>query len=225
MTLKRRSFLRALATTLGLSLAATLGGCISVDVGSEASLQVQYRLDDVRGANAGSSSVVRRTSPLPRSLLVTAVPTGASGESFAMMYSKAPQQRASYQNAGWTERPSARMAQLVVDRLAVGGNFESVALLGRNVGGDLLLNLSVAEIYHDASATPGRGTVEVSAELVERASRRLITRQRFSASVSLEGPSGSAGAAAALSRATGQVIDELANWLDSTVERMPAARR
>lgn len=215
---------RAISTTLMLSVAVTLGACVSVEVGSEASLQVQYRLDDTRAASSGAA-VARRPSPLPHGLLVTAVPAGASGDSFAMLYSKAPQQRATYQNASWTDRPSARMAQLVVDRLAASGSFESVALLGRNVGGDLLLNLSVIEIYHDAASTPGSGTVEVSAELIERVSRRLIARQRFSASVPLAGASGSAAAATALSRASAQVIDELAKWLDGTVERLPAPRR
>ena len=202
-----------------LLVAVLLVACVSVEVGSEGSAQVQYRLDDVKASSAP------RGAPLPRSLVVSSVVTGSSGEAFALMFSRAPQQRAAYQSASWTDRPSARMAQLVVDRLAARGSFESVALIGHGVGGDLLLNISVTDVYHDASSTPGSGRLEVSAELIERQTRRLIARQSFSAAVPLEGTSGSAAAVAALSRASGQVIDQLAVWVESVAERLPAPRR
>ncbi|MGH6624328.1 MAG: hypothetical protein ACREBN_10165, partial [Burkholderiaceae bacterium] len=121
--------------TLAVLAAAMLSACVSVEVGSEGSAQVQYRLDDTKGTGA------RRASPLPHTVVVTSAVTGSAGEAFTMMFSRAPQQRAAYQNASWTDRPSVRMAHLVVERLAASGSFQSVALLGRGVAGDLLLNV------------------------------------------------------------------------------------
>lgn len=204
---------------LVLLLGAMLSACVSVEVGTEGSAQIQYRLDDTRGAGT------RRASPLPHTIVVTSVVTGSAGEAFAMMFSRAPQQRAAYQNASWTDRPSARVAQLVVDRMAASGSFQSVALLGRGIAGDLLLNISVTDIYHDASSQPGNGRLELSAELIDRATRRLVARKSFSASVPLEGAEGSRAAAAALSRASGQVIDQLTAWVESAAEGLPSPRR
>jgi ABC-type uncharacterized transport system auxiliary subunit len=204
---------------LAVAAAVLASACVSVDVGTEGRLQSQYRLDDLGTAPA------RRPAPIPRALLVSPVATGAAGESFALMFSKEPAQRSSYQFASWTDRPSARFAQLVVERLAAREAFESVALLGSGVGGDLLLNIAVADMFHDATTTPGNGTVEVRAELVERTTRRLVGRRTFKASVALDGEANAARAAAALTRATAQVLDELLPWVEQAAERAPSARR
>src|SRR4030095_13271258 len=49
------------------------------------------------------------------------------------------------------------------------------------VVGEMQLNLLVTDFYHDASSSPGPARVDVSAELVDRASRKLIARSRFTA--------------------------------------------
>jgi cholesterol transport system auxiliary component len=193
------------------SLLAALGACLSLEVGTESSTLTQFRLEDQVSAQAP------RARPLVHRLVIFPMPAGTTAESYSLLYSKAPQARAAYQFAGWTERPSQRLAQLLVDRLVALNSFESVALLGRGVGGDLQLNLIVVEIYHDAASVPGSGRVVINAELVERESRRLLARETFATQVPVDSNT-AAGAVRALSRASGQALDQLVPWLERSAE-------
>lgn len=182
-------------------------GCVSVDVGKESAALTQFRLEDTVAPSS------RRAQPIAHRLVVVPTGAGSSAESLAMLYSTAPQQRASYQYSTWSERPSQRFAQLLVDRVAARGSFESVALLGRGISGDLQLNVVVAELLHDAAAAPAVARMAISVELVERESRRLIARHTFTARIPVDS-NNAAGAARALSRATSQILDELVPWLE-----------
>ena len=57
--------------------------------------------------------------------------------------------------------------------------------------------------------------VEVSAELVDRATRRLIGRKIFSATAPVANAD-SGAAAAALSTASSAVLDQLTTWIEAT---------
>lgn len=182
-------------------------GCVSVEVGKDSAALTQFRLEDA------AVPLSRRAQPIAHRLVVVPMGAGSSAESLAMLYSTVPQQRATYQYSSWSERPSQRVAQMLVDRLAARGSFESVALLGRGISGDLQLNLVVAELLHDAAEAPGSARMAISVELVERESRRLIARHTFAARVPVDG-NNAAGAARALSRASAQILDELLPWLE-----------
>jgi ABC-type uncharacterized transport system auxiliary subunit len=142
----------------------------------------------------------------------------AVGETFAVAYSRAAQQRSFYQYASWTDRPSTRFARLLIDRIEARGMFTSVAALGSSVGGDLLLNVLILEIIHDVAA--GTGRVEVQAELIQRRGRRLVVRQRFTASVPADQENAPA-AVAAMSQAATRILDEILPWLEKAAESLP----
>jgi ABC-type uncharacterized transport system auxiliary subunit len=202
------------AISLALSL-ALLAGCISVEVGNSdgEAVQAQYRLDDLSPAPGPAGKTI------PRSLIIAAVPSVGIGDTFSMAYSRAPQQRALYQYASWADRPSNRIVQLLGRRIEARGSFSTVSELGRGVGGDLLLNVSVEELVHDAAA--GRGRLQVTAELVDRTRRTLVARHHFVAAAPVEQESAS-GAVSALSRALTTVLDELVPWLESAASQLPA---
>lgn len=203
----------------GLALTAVLlAGCVTVEVGNQTQLQSQYQLVDTKSPTAATA---RR---IGRELLISPLPGNSLDDSFALTYSRAPQQRAAYQFATWTDRPSTRMAELLVQRLAASGGFSSVSLSGRGVGGELQLNLLVNDFYHDASSSPGTARVDVSAELVDRASRKLIARSRFTATSPLE-QGNAPSAVQALSRATSDVLDQLVRWIEANAVPASAASR
>ena len=52
-----------------------------------------------------------------------------------MAYSRNGQQRELYQFASWSDRPSARIVQLLSERIEARGMFESVSRLGGGIGG------------------------------------------------------------------------------------------
>jgi ABC-type uncharacterized transport system auxiliary subunit len=200
--------LRSHAAHVLAALSVLAAGCISVEVGKDTQQQAQFRVVD---GNAAQSPAPRSNG---RDLIVSALPGVSVDDSFALAFSRQPSQRAAYQFATWSDRPSSRLAQLLVDRLAARRTFGSVALAGRGVAGDLLLNLTVNDFFHDASASPGTARVDVAAELIDRNSRKLLARQSFAATAPVE-QANAAAAAAGLSVATTKVLDELAAWVEA----------
>ncbi len=200
----------ALATS-----SALLAGCISVGIGnSESNLQVQYRLEDL----APPPPPAKRT--VPRSLIVAAMPSIGIGDSFSMAYSRSAQERALYQYASWAERPSNRIVQLLTRRIEARGAFASVAELGRGVGGDLALSVTVDELVHDTAGA--RGRLQLTAELVDRSTRTLVARRSFQASAPVA-QEDARGAVDALSRALTTALDELVPWLETVADKLPAS--
>jgi cholesterol transport system auxiliary component len=199
----RRLHLTALA-----ACAVLAAGCISVDIGKDTAQQAQFRIVD-----GGATTPAARTNG--RELVIAPQPSAAVDDSFALAFSRAPNQRAAYQFATWSDRPSSRLAQLLVDRLAARRSFASVALIGRGVAGDLQLNLAVNDFYHDAASSPGAARVEVSAELIDRAARKLLARRTFVATAPVT-QANAAAAAAALSDASRQVLDQLVDWVEAS---------
>lgn len=201
--------LRQRLPLLVLAAAALLAaGCISVDIGKDTQQQAQFRIIDGRPTTA----VAPRSSG--RDLIVSPQPAASVDDSFALAYSREANQRAAYQFATWSDRPSSRLAQLLVDRLAARRAFGSVSLAGRGVAGDLLLNITVNDFFHDATSSPGTARVDVAAELIDRNTRKLIARQTFVASAAVE-QANSAAAAAALSEASTKLLDEMATWVEA----------
>jgi len=204
MTMRRHWQL--LVSTIFAALAT---GCVSLTVGKDTPQQAQFRIVDRNGAPAPAARQIGRD------LVIAPQPGASVDDSYALAYSRTNQQRAAYQFASWSDRPSSRLAQLLVDRLSARNAFTSVALVGRGVAGTLQLNLSVNDFFHDAATDPGTARVEVSAELVDRATRRLIGRKIFSATAPVANAD-SASAAAALSTASSAVLDQLTTWIEAT---------
>ncbi|MBA2412026.1 MAG: membrane integrity-associated transporter subunit PqiC, partial [Burkholderiaceae bacterium] len=154
-------------------VAALIGGCISVGLGGEGTALAQYRLEDM------SPKVQARAAPIDRRLLISTLPSETIGDTYSMAYTKAAQQRQFYQFASWTDRPSARIVQLLSERIEARGVFDSVSRIGGGIGGGLTLNIGVNEFVHDIRTSTAR--IEVTAELIERRGRDLVERKRFSA--------------------------------------------
>ncbi|MEP6608907.1 MAG: ABC-type transport auxiliary lipoprotein family protein [Burkholderiaceae bacterium] len=209
-TTRARSFRQRLL--LPLIAAAFCAGCFSVGLGGEGSPQAQYRVEDL------SPQVPSRATPIDRRLLVSTAPSETIGDTFSMAYTRAPQQRQFYQYASWTDRPSARIVQLLTERIRNRAMFESVSNLGGGIGGGLLLNVGVNEFIHDVRA--GTARIEVTAELIERGGRTSVGRKRFTASAPVAEES-APSAVAALNRALTTLLDELVPWLERTAESLP----
>lgn len=203
---------RQIRLLLAVSTAAFTAACINVGLGGEASPQAQYRLEDL------SPKVQPRSTPIDRRLLLSTTPFESIGDTHSMAYSRAGQQREFYQFASWTDRPSARIVQLLTERIEARGMFESVSRLGGGIGGGLILNVGVSEFVHDVRT--GTARVEVTAELIERRGRNLVERKRFTASAPVAAEN-APSAVAALSRALTTLFDELVPWLERTVEALP----
>lgn len=139
-------------------------------------------------------------------------------QSLNLVYSRSPGTLSHYQYARWSEIPARRFDTLLRQRLDAGGRFQAVAAVGAGVRGDFQLNARLLDFHHDAAQPPGFARVALEVELVDRRDARLIARELLWSQA--PAPSHDAlGAATALGRASGQVLDELVNWLDRVRQR------
>lgn len=200
-------------------LASTLlAACISVDVGGPGTdATLQYRITDRADRSATQPPAGK---PLNRRLLVAPITGGSVDDSLSLAFARTAQGRAAYQFATWSDRPSQQLALLLVDRLAARGSFDSVSMLGSGVGGDLQLNLTVVDFYHDVRTAPGSVEVRITVELVDRWGRDQVGRRAFTA-VAPVATANAAGASAALSVASTAVLDQLVPWLETTAAALP----
>jgi cholesterol transport system auxiliary component len=191
-----------------LALTLALGGCVNFGGQSAGRAVVHYVLDDPRPAAAATP--VRAGAP---TLLVLDTTAGGFYDTDEIVFSRSPGTRGHYQFARWTERPGKRFADLMRDRLDRQGLWH-VSAAGGYVRGDLLLDTQLVHFYHDASTDPGVVRLELRAELIDLAQRKLLGRRIFHEQVPLA-TYDAAGAARASSEAVGRALDALCAWLAS----------
>lgn len=179
------------------ALAVFLAGCIS----GGSVPPVQYYVL----ADAGRPAEARPAAERGRVLLVNPTSVSSFYDTQRLVYSRAPGERAYYQFAAWTERPGRAFSELLSRRLGA-------PMTTAGVRGELILRTRLDELYHDASSAPGRVTIQVSAELVDTAGRRVAER-RFTRSVPVE-KENAAAAVEAANRAVTEALDEIADWVD-----------
>lgn len=178
----------------------------------ERGAQSYYRFDD------GAPHPAPRAQPLPQSVVVVPISSNAVGNAYGMTYSRASGERAFYQYNEWTDRPTLRVAQLLLQRLEARHAFASVARLGSGVSGEVLVNVVVDDVVHDLTTGGGGvGRISVVVEVVDRRQRRMLGRRTFVETAPAEAASAAAGAAA-INRAVTTFLDEASAWIESTVE-------
>jgi cholesterol transport system auxiliary component len=151
----------------------------------------------------------------PRTLLVAPTATSPFYDTQSIVFSREPGTRAYYQFAAWTERPGKRFDALLLARLERRGAFTSVASTTAGVRGELLLALSLLELYHDDRQAPGHVRMEVGAEFTDRGERRLLGRRVFVQEAAVERDNAEA-AVRAFETAVAKLLDELMIWVERT---------
>ncbi|HRO59920.1 MAG TPA: ABC-type transport auxiliary lipoprotein family protein, partial [Burkholderiaceae bacterium] len=164
---RRRQLLRGgLALPLAAGL-AVLSGCF----GGAGQPHVLWELQPDGGWKAGDAMQPMRVSApadarrASLSLVVEGIAAGELYDGTALVYSRSAGMRAHYQHASWTERPALRVARLVQQSLQQRGGFRDVTLADSGVAPDLMLTLTLVEMYHDVPANELR--VELGAALVD----------------------------------------------------------
>jgi ABC-type uncharacterized transport system auxiliary subunit len=194
-------------------LLVLLSGCGSLL--PERSAQTYYRFDD------GTPTPARRAQPLAHALVVAPISSNAVGNAYGMLYSRSSGERAYYQYNEWTDRPTLRVAQLLLERIEARQAFTSVARLGSGVSGEVLVNVVVDDVVHDLSGGgAGIGRVSVIVEVVDRRQRRILGRRTFAESAPAQAAD-AAAAAAAINRAVTTFLDKASTWIESVVETQP----
>jgi cholesterol transport system auxiliary component len=193
-------------------IALVLAGCVTVELGGEGVAQTQYVLVD-----AGPMPS-RRAAPIAESLLIQTETGDPLADTLSIAYARRAGERAMYQLATWTDRPSRRIPQLLQRRLDASGSFGAVAALGQPLNADWMIAVAIDDIYHDVATDPGRARLTVRASLFDRRKRALAAQRSFSADVTVA-EAKSAAAAAAMNQAVARVLDAIVPWLEQEVDR------
>lgn len=206
-----------------LVLAASLStACVSLFPGEGVPTQVWYELKDLRPSQAGTGPAAS-TAAKERTLLIGPVASTAFFDGNRLAFSADGHTRGYYQFAAWTDRPAKRLGALVEKRLADSGRFASVAQSTSGIRGQLLLNITLEQCLHDASAEPGQARIGFTAELIDWRSRGLIARRTFNGAAAVSQANALAAVNGLSHALTGQ-LDELTSWIDSALQDMPATR-
>ena len=199
---------------LALFLTTQLAGCLG---GARTPPRTFYVLQDRAPTEAAKPRAANGKS------LVIA---GASADVFydveSLVFSRHPGQRAYYQFASWTDRPSRTVVRLAERRLDGGGQFASVARLTAGLRADLLLNIVVVEFYHDVAVNPAVVRVELTCDLIDWRSRSLLAQRTFTLTAPVK-KDDAEGAADAFDRAVTEVLNALVPWVEAEAAKAPAA--
>jgi len=199
---------------LALLLTTQLAGCLG---GASTPPRTYYVLQDRAPAQ---TTKPRATSG--RSLVVAGSSADVFYDAESLVFSRHPGQRAYYQFASWTDRPSHMVGRLAERRLDAGGQFASVARLNTGLRADLLLNIVVVEFYHDVAANPAVVRVELIGELIDWRSRSRLAQRTFTLSVPVK-KDDAGGAADAFDRAITDALNTLVPWVETEAAKATAA--
>jgi ABC-type uncharacterized transport system auxiliary subunit len=195
-------------------LCVVLGACGSLSLLPERTAQTYYRFDDA------SPHPAPRAQPLAHSIVIAPISSNAVGNAYGMLYSRAPGERAYYQYNEWTDRPTLRVAQLLLERLDARHAFAGVAQVGSGAAGDVLVNVVVDDVVHDLSGGGGGvGRLTVVMEIIDRHERRMLGRRTFVDSSPAQSAN-AAGGAGAINRALTTFLDAASPWIETIVESM-----
>ena len=199
---------------LALLLATLLPGCLG---GASTPARTYYVLQD---RSPAETTKPRATSG--RSLVVAGSSADVFYDAESLVFSRHPGQRAYYQFASWTDRPSHVIGRLAERRLDATGQFASVAHLTAGLRADLLLNIVVVEFYHDAAVSPSIVRVELTCELIDWGSRSLLAQRTFSLSALVK-KDDAEGAANAFDRGVTDALNALVPWVETEAAKATAA--
>jgi ABC-type uncharacterized transport system auxiliary subunit len=187
-----------------LVLACLVTGCVS----SGSQVAHRYYVLEARG-HEGPASAER----IDATLLVAPTTASSFYANTEIAYSRGEGVRSYYQFSSWTESPDLAINTQLIARLEQGSHFRTVVPAASGIQGDLLLATTLDEMYHDATAPPGRSRLRLSAQLSNPRMRTAIARRTFD--VSLPAPSfDAAGAVQGLRDALGQLLGQLTAWVN-----------
>ena len=221
---RRRTIRAVLMAAVFLGTIAA-GGCGSL-MSNHA--KTHFILQDLRHEQRAIPQLKPVLQPAPGpTVLISVNPASALYESTGIVFSRSPAERAYYQLASWSERPSRRLGLMVERRLVKasgdGAPLSSVALDTSGIRGDWLLGVRLIDLYHDTSTQPHRAVVTVELELIDWHRRLMIDRASFSATPPLHAEDADA-AVNAMSQGVTSVIDQVEDWIERKALEAAAPR-
>lgn len=138
-------------------------------------------------------------------------------DSHRIVFARSRSERGYYQFASWTELPSKRIADLLLNRIRQSGMFAAASRAMSGAAADYQLNTELNDFVHEL-AGGGEVHVTISAEVLDLRSRYVIGSQKFSAVVQVSS-NDAESAVRGFEKALAEVDAQVVEWLDRTVPR------
>jgi len=199
---------------VALLLTIPLFGCLG---GSSAPARTYYVLQDRTPAKASQPANANG-----KVLLIAGSAADVFYDAESLVFSRRSGQRAYYQFASWTDRPSSVIVRLAERRLDAGGQFAAVGRLNSGLRADLLLNVVIAEFFHDVTVSPAVVRVELICELIDWRNRSSIAQRSFIATAPVASDDAQ-GAADAFNVAVTGLLDAIVPWVETQAAKASAA--
>ena len=205
---------RAAATLLALSL---LGGCASSLLPKPAPPPALYTLDD-GGSGAASAAPLPAPGASAPTLIVNAPRAAAGFGTSRIVYVRRAHEIEYFALSRWVDTPSHMLTPLMARAIERTGAFRAVVSAPTAASGRFRLDTELVRLLQDFSAAPSRVRFTLSAVLIDTATRSVVARREFDASVasSSEDPYGGVSAA---QEATQRVLAELAAFCAEAATR------
>ncbi len=142
--------------------------------------------------------------------LIVSTPRAAAGfDSTRIVYLRKAHELEAFAFSQWVDTPALMLAPLVARAIERTGAFRAVLRAPTAATGEMRLDTELLRLQHDFTIPPSRVRLTLRAVLIDSATRRVIARREFDASV----PSASEdayGGVVAANRAVRTVMAELA---------------
>ncbi len=131
-----------------------------------------------------------------------------------IIFAKSANIRAAYKYSSWALPFSDQLAEMLTRDLECSGAFRMVTHTSPGARAQYLLNTELNDLYHDASAQPGKIVISARFEILDLPTREILASHLSQIEVPVEQPNAQA-AVSAYDAAVLQLLNEVREWVIS----------
>lgn len=200
----------------GGGLVLTLGGCLVPQTASEPARTYRLTLDHNRAV---------RVPAVDAPILLVATPQAEPGyDTTKMVYVKRPHEVEYYAVNQWAEQPTRMFGSLLIQSLQATGSWRAVVPWPSAIHGDLRLDSYGFAIQQEFTQDPSVARVRVRAQLVDIKESKILGTRSFER-VEPTPTQDAYGGVVAANRAVAALLDDVASWLSTCLQRSPTCGR
>lgn len=200
----------------GAWLVLTLGGCLALQTATEPAHT--YRLGIDRSLDA-------RPPSADAPILLVATPQAEPGyDTTKMVYVKRPYEVEYYAVNQWAEQPTRMFGSLLIQFLGATGSWRAVVPWPSAIHGDLRLDSYGFAVQQEFTQDPSVVRVRVRAQLVDVKESKILGTRSFERMEPAPTQDAYGGVVAA-NRAVSALLDDIASWLTTCLQRSQTCGR
>jgi cholesterol transport system auxiliary component len=197
-------------------LVLTLGGCLALQTATEPAHT--YRLSVEQGRDV-------RRSAADAPILFVGVPQAEPGyDTTKMVYVKRPYEVESYAVNQWAEQPTRMFGALLMQSLEATGSWRAVVPWPSAIHGDFRLDSYGFAIHQDFTQDPSVARVRVRVQLVNVKESKILGTRSFER-VEPAPTQDAYGGVIAANRAVAALLEDIASWLNTCLQRSQICSR